>query len=109
MSRVIEKLRPDLMTLMGSMGFRALLSRALAQATPEVAWLSAVHVKSDGSLEGLSQGELDVHVDPETIARGRVVLLAQLLGSLATFIGDTLTLQLVRRIWPDFPLGVWDR
>src|SRR5688572_1229496 len=75
---VCEKLRPQLATLMGNSGFRALLSRALALAGPEVAWLRAVHVKSDGSLEGLD--ELATQVDPQEMTEGRVVLLAQLLG-----------------------------
>ena len=38
-----EKLRPHLATLMGTVGFRALLSRALALANAEVQWLRAVH------------------------------------------------------------------
>jgi len=104
-SLVIERLRPDLMTLMGRMGFRALLSRALARASAQAAWLSALHVNSDGSFEGLSQLELETHVDSEAIAHGRTVLLAQLLESLETFIGEAITLQLVRNIWPKVPLS----
>ena len=50
-----EKLRPHLSTLMGNDGFRALLSRALGLAGGEVAWLRAVHVKADGSFEGLDE------------------------------------------------------
>lgn len=107
-SLVIEKLRPDLLTLMGNMGFRALLSRALAQAGANVPWLSAVHVKSDGSLEGLSQLELEAHLDSETIANGRVVLLAELLGLLTTFLGETVTLRVARNIWPNVPLDDLD-
>jgi len=43
-----EKLRAHLAALMGNVGFRSLLSRALALANAEVAWLRAVHVKADG-------------------------------------------------------------
>jgi hypothetical protein len=107
-SLVVERLRPDLQTLMGSMGFRALLSRALAKASAEYAWLSALHVKSDGSLEGLSQLELESHVTSGTIADGRAALLAQLLGLLTSFIGESVTLRLVRNIWPNVPLGDLD-
>ena len=57
---VVEKLRPDLANLMGSAGFRALLSRSLALANAEVPWLRAVHVKSGGSLEGLDEVEAQV-------------------------------------------------
>ncbi len=51
--QVSEKLRPHLALLMGVAGFRALLSRSLALAQEEVRWLRAVHVKWDGSWEGL--------------------------------------------------------
>lgn len=39
---IIDKLRPQLATLMGNIGFRALLSRTLALANPEFPWLRAV-------------------------------------------------------------------
>jgi len=96
-----EKLRPHLAMLMGNVGFSALLSRALVLANAEVPWLRAVHVKA-GSLEGLD--ELGAQVTPAEIFEGRVVLLAQLLGLLVAFIGERLTLSLVREIWPRIPL-----
>jgi hypothetical protein len=99
-----EKLRPDLAALMGSVGFRALLSRALALANAEVPWLRAVHVKADGSLEGLE--ELEAQVDPDEIFEGGIVLLAQLLGLLVAFIGEDLTLRLVREVWSKLPLDI---
>src|SRR5665213_3227392 len=75
-----EKLRLHLTALMGNVGFRALLSRALALVNAEIPWLRAVHVKADGSLEGLD--EIGAQVGPEKIAEGSLVLLAQLLGLL---------------------------
>ena len=109
---VCEKLRPHLATLMGNTGFRALLSRALALANAEVPSLRAVQVKADGSLEGLD--ELEVQADPEELAKGSVVLVAQLLGLLVAFIGENLTLRLVREVWPklslnDVDLGTGDK
>jgi hypothetical protein len=101
-----EKLRPHLATFMGNVGFRALLSRALVLTNQEVAWLRAVRVKADGSFEGLD--ELDAQVDPGVIAKGRLVLLAQLLGLLVAFIGEDLTLRLVRGVYPQLSLGNWD-
>ena len=97
-----EKLRLHLTALMGNVGFRALLSRALALTNAEVPWLREVHVKADGSLGGLD--ELGAQSDPEKIAEGSVVLLAQLFGLLVAFIGGSLTLRLVREIWPKIPL-----
>ena len=101
-----EKLRPQLATLMGNVGFRALLSRALALANAEVPWLREVHVNTDGSFQGLD--ELGPQVGPDEIFEGRVVLLAQLLGLLVAFIGELLTLRLVRDVWPKLPLNDLD-
>lgn len=99
---VDKKLGPHLATLMGNVGFSALLSRALMLANAEIPWLRAVHVNADGSLEGLD--ELGAQVNPAAIYEGRVVLLAQLLGLLVAFIGEKLTLNLVHQIWPKVPL-----
>src|ERR1035437_7390569 len=89
-----------------SHGVRALLSRALALANAEVPWLRSVHVNTDGSFQGLD--ELGAQVDPDEIFDGCVVLLAQLLGLLVAFIGELLTLRLVRDVWPKLPLNDLD-
>ena len=78
----------------------------------EIPWLRAVHVKADGSFEALD--ELGAQVDSDKIFEGRVVLLAQLLGLLVAFIGENLTLRLVREVWPklflnDVDLGTGDK
>ena len=96
--RVTDRLRPHLATLMGKGGFRALLARALKLASAEVSWLHAVQVNADGLLEGLEP--LHARLKPAEFREGRVVLLAQLLGLLVTFIGPGLTSRLVGEIWP---------
>jgi hypothetical protein len=96
-----EKMGPHLATFMGNVGFSALLSRALVLANAEIPWLRAVHVKADGSLEGLDG--LGAQVSPAELFEGKVVLLAQLLGLLVAFIGEKLTLSLVHQIWPKAP------
>jgi hypothetical protein len=101
-----EKLRLHLTALMGNVGFHALLSRALALANAEVPCLHPMHVRADGSLGGLD--ELGAQVGPEKIVEGNVVLLAQLLGLLVAFIGGSLTLRLVREMWPTIPLNYLD-
>ena len=93
---VIETLSPHFGALMGAAGFRALLSRALVLANAEVAWLRELHVKADGSFEGLN--ELETQANPKEIAAGGIVLLARLLGLLVTFIGEDLTLQLLSNV-----------
>ena len=99
---VPERLRPQLTSLTGNGGFQALLTRALALARVEVPWLRAVQVKADGSLDGLT--ELQAQLTPAEFLEGKVVLLAQLLGLLVAFIGENLTLRLVRQVWPQVPL-----
>ena len=97
-----EKLGPHLATLVGNGGYQALLSRALALAQAEVPWLSAVHVKADGTLEGVEAHY--AQLGPDKFFEGRVVLFAQLLGLLVAFIGGDLTLRLVREVWPNAKL-----
>jgi hypothetical protein len=96
---VCEKLRGPLGRLTGVGGFRSLLSRALALAGAEVPSLRALHIREDGSLEGVEK--LGEKLDPREIVHGELVLVSQLLGLLVTFIGPALTERLVRDIWPE--------
>ncbi len=102
--RACEKLRHLFSKLAGVAGFRSLLSRALVLASAEVPWLGTVEVKENGSLEGL--GTLHSQQDRDEAEKGGVILLAQLLGLLATFVGAALALRLVRDVWPDAPSEV---
>jgi len=103
---VSDKLRPSLATLMGAGGFRALLSRALVLASAEVSWLRGVQVNADGTLDGLE--DLHAQLDPAEFFEGRVVLLAQLLGLLAAFVGEDLALRLVKDVWPKLSISDLD-
>ena len=99
--RVCEKLRVSLTRFAGADGFAALLRRALALARAEVPALHSVKVKPDGSLEGLE--ELAA-MRATAGAEAAVAITAHLLGLLVTFIGEPLTLRLVREAWPDASL-----
>lgn len=101
-----DRLRPHLVTMLGSGGVRALLGRALALATLEVPWLRGAWVNSQGDLEGLDA--LGANLDPQAFLEGRIVLLAQLLGLLVVFVGPSLTSRLVGEIWPLVPLAERD-
>jgi len=103
---VCEKLRLHLATFMGKTGFHTLLSRSLALSTAEVPWLVAVRAQVDDSFEGLE--ELHAQLDREEFFEGEIVLLAQLLGLLVAFIGEKLTVRLVREVWPKVPLAGLD-
>ena len=91
--RVCETLRGPVSALTGNDGFRALLSRALALARAEAPILGAVQITADGTLQGLD--ELGRQIDKDQVREGGVILIAQLLGLLLTFIGEAMTSRLV--------------
>ena len=103
---VCERLRVHLATLMGTTGSRELLLCALLRAKEESPCLGGVQVNADGALEGLE--ELQAKHNRDEPFEGGVVLVAQLLGLLTAFIGETLTLRFVREVWPEVPLDNWD-
>jgi hypothetical protein len=94
--RVCETLRSPVSALAGVDGFRALLSRALALARAEAPILSVLQVAADGSIQGLD--ELGPQIDQDQVREGGVILIAQLLGLLLTFIGEAMTSRLVTSI-----------
>ena len=95
---VIEKLRPSFVQVVGALGFSAVLSRALAIAHVDVAWLRAVHVKPDGHWGNFDDPTLTVGANE--IFDGRVVLLAEFVSLLVDLIGERLVLQLVHQAMP---------
>lgn len=99
---VCEKMGPQLGTLMGRGGYHALISRALALARKDVDWLRTAILAEPGSL-GIADDDLQ-KVDAHELAAGSTVLVAELLGLLVAFIGDNLTLRLVRDVWPALSL-----
>src|SRR6202011_5095423 len=52
--RVSEKLRRPLITLAGTAGFRALLTRTLALTKAHTPAVATLEIRPDGSLDGLS-------------------------------------------------------
>jgi hypothetical protein len=91
--RVCETLRQPVCALAGVDGFHALLSHAFVLARAEAPILSVLQVAADGSLEGLD--ELGRQIDKDPVKEGGVILVAQFLGLLLTFIGETMTSRLV--------------
>jgi hypothetical protein len=65
-----------------------------------------VQVNEDGSLAGLEA--VRAQTDPAEFLEGGVVLLSRLLGLLVAFIGENLTLRLLREAWPNVPLNDLD-
>ena len=100
--RVCEKLRVSLTRFAGADGSASLLRRALALSRDKVPALHAVTLKPDGSLEGLEALAADAtNGGPEAA----VAITTHMLALLQTFIGEPLTLRLVRLTWPE---AKWD-
>src|SRR6185369_3899823 len=76
--QLFAKLRAPLAQLSGVGGFRSLLSRSLALASADVPWLSALHIRPDGSLEGLK--EIEGKLSAEEIALGEIALAVRFIG-----------------------------
>jgi hypothetical protein len=98
--RVYEKLRQSLGEFVGVAGFQSLASRALTLARPEVPSLSAARVAADGSLQGMGEIETQIDMDKDRPSDGEIVLIARLLGLLRIFLGEALTISLLRNAWP---------
>jgi hypothetical protein len=95
---VVEKLRVPIATLMGDAGFRALLSRAIALTYAEVPWLGT-NREAEDPFNGF--GRFEGQVRPHEISMAENILIANLLNLLSTFVGEALTLQFLREVWPN--------
>jgi hypothetical protein len=85
---VLDALRRHLSVLSGVNGFDAIMSRALALAKSQNADLKDVQLEPDGSLKRL------IEICNREPAAGAEVI-AQLLGLLVTFVGESLTLRIL--------------
>jgi hypothetical protein len=107
--RVCNKLRQPLTALTGSAGFRSLLSRALVIAQRKAPVLGEIRLGPDGSLEdGVVQTQTNQDRPGKAAADkneqaedGGLLLVAELLGLMHIFIGEAITLRLVRDVWPN--------
>jgi hypothetical protein len=106
--RVYEKLRQGIGRFAGIAGFQSLASRALALARTEAPSLSEVRVSADGALQGL--GDIEHQFDIDMVRAGEfpageggIILIARLLGLLLTFLGEPITIRLLRNAWPGAP------
>jgi len=98
--RVYEKLRRSLGEFVGAAGFQSLATRALTLAKPDAPNLSAVRISEDGSLLGLGEIEIQFDINKDQAGDGGIILIARILGLLRIFLGEALTLSLLRNAWP---------
>lgn len=86
---VCDKIRKPLLNVAGETGFRSILARALLLSKSEVDWLQPVKISASGFFEGL--GLAEGKLTPFDISRGEIAVLAQMLGLLFTFLGESMT------------------
>jgi hypothetical protein len=98
-----EKLRIPLAKLAGSAGYSTLLSRALALASKQDASLTPLRVNNEGAFTGLEEFRHGLN-GSHLAHQGGAIILSELLGLLVSFIGEPLTLTLIREAWPDASL-----
>jgi hypothetical protein len=106
---VIEKLRIPLTRFAGTEGFASLLRRALMLARADVSSLQSIKVGADGRLQGIEQLAAETGAGTAGAGTDAVATVAEhLLELLVTFIGERLTLRLVREAWPDTSLDEYN-
>jgi hypothetical protein len=69
-------------------------------AKPEAPSLNTAQVSGDGALQGLSEIETQFEIDKNQAGDGGIIFIASLLGLLRIFVGEALTLSLLRNAWP---------
>ncbi len=95
---VCERLRQPLVTFAGAEGFRSLLSRALTLSKGQEPSLCVLIVNLDGKIQ---LKEPNTKLGPNAHGNAGILLIGHLLFLLTTFIGQSLTFQLVQQTWPD--------
>ncbi len=98
--RVDEKLRVPLCKLVGTMGYRSLMERALVIAKPQAPALDSFHVTADGLVESAAATP-----EPAVAIEAETILLTQFFSLLTAFVGSGLVLTVVVNVWPDFAVS----
>jgi hypothetical protein len=100
---ICQKLAPGVSRLVSPAGFQAILSRALHIARAEFPCLKGVRagIAPATCLEGMSEHVHDI--DTGEAVKELLAVLGTLIDLLVRFIGEDLTLRLVREVWPELP------
>jgi hypothetical protein len=105
LERSCQRLHERLDPLIGAGGFRALLARALHLAAKEFPWLDAVRIEEHPACELKGLREAVKGPDAAAVNGAFALVLANIIWLLVTFIGEDITLGLVREVWPEMETG----
>jgi hypothetical protein len=98
-----EALQRHLDRMIGLRGFHALLSRAIFLTRVEHPWLVPLRVAEQNgcALEGVAEA---TKAGAGEAPAGFAAVIATTITLLASFIGEDLTIRILRDAWPDVPL-----
>jgi hypothetical protein len=102
--RVCGKLSRRLSRLVSPAGSQAILSRALHLARTEFPFLQEVRAETGTEVCLVGLGEHMNDIDVAEARLGVLAVLGTLIGLLDGFVGEDLTLRVVREVWPALPL-----
>jgi hypothetical protein len=95
------RLYAQLERLIAATGFHALLGRALSLASAEFVWLKGVRVAEGRACSFVGLRDAVEGRSVSEVGEAFVAIVANVLWLLVTFIGEDLTLRLVREEWPE--------
>jgi hypothetical protein len=108
--RVFEKMRAHLSKRIGPEGYRTLLLRAVVLSLADFPKLCNLRLETNGAIAGLRPA-----AEPDSTGKsssealqasldGAIAVETRFLDLLAAFIGEDLTLHILRAVWPGVPL-----
>jgi hypothetical protein len=100
-SRVFEKILGRLVPLVGKAASSALFARCMSLTAPAFPCLGKVNLPEKAESPGVVLALCFRDEAPATVDEASVALCASLIGLLSTLIGPRLTLQMLRKAWPD--------
>ena len=102
--RMYDTLAGQLGLLIGDGGVRALTARSLHLVQREFAWLADAQAPGPSEDPFAQVGSQLERQEPAVATQAAAAVLATLAGLLATLIGETLTMRVLRAAWPSaFP------
>jgi hypothetical protein len=121
--QMLSRLEKRLVTVIGPVGFRALLERAAHLTRTTWPWIDTAQIEADAQVvirrmakaEDQAMGMVKAGVHIKDLAKvieregtaqvtaGASALLAHLIALLCNFIGEQLTFRLLRRVWGRLP------
>jgi hypothetical protein len=104
--RVFHKLSQRLAQLIAPVGFDALLTRAVHLSLAEFPFLDGVQAAPNTAALIDALCETAANVEPSQAHEGFLTVLGNMVALLDVFIGERLTLGLLRDVWPELPMIV---